>query len=70
GFTSRYDHWRFAAGKALPETDQILKSLFDMRLPLTFTPADCVLIAKILHAEIQSINQAGPDADGTLLSVD
>jgi hypothetical protein len=54
----------------LPETDQILKSLFDMRLPLTFTPADCVLIAKILHAEIQSINQAGPDADGTLLSVD
>jgi dTDP-4-amino-4,6-dideoxygalactose transaminase len=52
GFTSRYAHWRYAAPEALPQTDRILAGLIDMRLPLTFTPADVALIARILADEV------------------
>ena len=51
GFTSRYDHWAYAAPVALPATDRILAGLIDLRLPLTFTPADAALIARIIAAE-------------------
>lgn len=51
GFTSRYAHWRYAAPVALPQTDRILAGLIDMRLPLTFQPADVALIARILSEE-------------------
>jgi dTDP-4-amino-4,6-dideoxygalactose transaminase len=56
-FTSRYDHWRFAAPPRLPRTDAVLAGLIDMRLPLTFTPGDCVLIARIIRAEAGAIWQ-------------
>ncbi len=52
GFTSRYDHWRYAAQGTLPQTDRVLAGLLDMRLPLTFSLADCALIARILRDEI------------------
>ncbi len=52
GFTSRYAHWRYAAPEALPQTDRILAGLIDMRLPLTFTPEDVALIARILADEV------------------
>jgi len=45
GFTSAHRSWRYVAAQSLPETDRILAGLFDMRLPLTFTLADCDLIA-------------------------
>jgi dTDP-4-amino-4,6-dideoxygalactose transaminase len=70
GFTSRYDHWKFTKGAPLPKTDLILQGLFDMRLPLSFSPDDCVLIARILRAEILSISQSGPDAEVGLIYVD
>ena len=54
GFTSRHDSWRYATRQALPRTDAILAGLIDMRLPLTFAPADCALIARIIAAEAQS----------------
>ncbi len=57
-FTSRYDHWRYARPQRLPATDRILKSLIDMRLPLTFTPEDAALIARILRAEALAVGQA------------
>ena len=61
-FTSRYDHWRYADPKPLPQTDRILAGLIDLRLPLTFTPADCAQIGRIIRAEVLSVQQQG-DAD-------
>jgi hypothetical protein len=50
-FTSRYDHWAFAAPPVLPQTDRVLAGLIDLRLPLTFVPEDCALIARIIAHE-------------------
>ncbi|MFT4151395.1 MAG: DegT/DnrJ/EryC1/StrS family aminotransferase [Paracoccaceae bacterium] len=57
-FTSRYDHWRYAAPQPLPQTDRILAGLIDMRLPLTFTPEDGAQIARIIRAEVLATAQA------------
>ena len=51
-FTSRYDHWHYAHPVPLPQTDRILAGLIDLRLPLTFTPADAARIARIIRAEV------------------
>jgi dTDP-4-amino-4,6-dideoxygalactose transaminase len=56
-FTSRYDHWRYAAQGTLPQTDRILAGLIDMRLPLTFSPEDASQIARILRAEVSAVWQ-------------
>ena len=57
-FTSRYSHWRYAAPEPLPQTDRVLAGLIDMRLPLTFTPQDVALIARIIRAEVLAVAQA------------
>lgn len=44
-FTSAHASWRYVPQQSLPKTDGILAGLFDMRLPLTFSLADCELIA-------------------------
>ena len=44
-FTSTHRTWRYMPRQSLPNTDRILATLFDMRLPLTVTLADCDLIA-------------------------
>ncbi len=51
GFTSRYCHWAYADPPPLPQTDAILATLLDMRLPLTFSLGDCALIARIIAEE-------------------
>lgn len=61
-FTSRYDHWHYAPGPRLARTDRILAGLIDLRLPLTFTEADCAQIARILKAEALAVAQA-PEPD-------
>lgn len=48
GFTSTHHSWRYVAAQSLPQTDQVLSSLFDMRLPLTFSIKDCREIAAII----------------------
>jgi len=49
GYTSRYDSWRYIGDMPyLPKTETVLSSLLDMRIPLTFSEADCQLIAEIL----------------------
>ncbi|WP_172329242.1 DegT/DnrJ/EryC1/StrS aminotransferase family protein [Mangrovicoccus sp. HB161399] len=55
GFTSRYDHWRYAAPGALPRTDRVLAGLLDMRLPLTFSLEDCRVIGGILAEEVRRL---------------
>jgi dTDP-4-amino-4,6-dideoxygalactose transaminase len=58
GFTSRFDHWHFAPQAPLPRSAAVLARLFDMRLPLTFTPADCTLIARIIADETAQPTEA------------
>lgn len=48
GFTSTHHSWRYVAAQSLPQTDHVLSSLFDMRLPLTFSIEDCRQIAAII----------------------
>ncbi len=50
GFTSAHPSWRYVAPQALPRTDAVLATLFDMRLPLTFSLEDCARIGEIISA--------------------
>jgi dTDP-4-amino-4,6-dideoxygalactose transaminase len=63
GFTSAYRHWRYAAPQPMPETDRVLAGLVDMRLPLTFSLADCALIARIIRAEVGAVWQGRAAAE-------
>jgi dTDP-4-amino-4,6-dideoxygalactose transaminase len=56
-FTSRYDSWRYTPSEAMPATDEILRGIVDMRLPLTFSVADCAMIARIIRAEVSAVYQ-------------
>ncbi|MCP4934415.1 MAG: aminotransferase class I/II-fold pyridoxal phosphate-dependent enzyme [bacterium] len=47
-FTSNHKSWLYINKQSLPKTDAILSGLFDMRIPLTFSLADCEHIAKII----------------------
>ena len=51
GYTSTHHSWRYMPAQALPRTDAILSELFDMRIPLTFSVADCRLIGEIIAEE-------------------
>lgn len=49
GYTSRFDSWRYLADQQpLPDTLEILSTLLDMRIPLTFSLTDCQLVAEII----------------------
>ena len=51
GFTSSHRNWTYAGRSALPRTDRVLAGLLDMRLPLTFSEADCATISEIIRDE-------------------
>ena len=55
GFTSAHTSWRYLRAQQLPRTDRVLASLFDMRLPLTFSLEDCAQIARIIADEVRKI---------------
>ena len=57
GFTSRYDHWRYAPSAPMPRTDRVLAGLLDLRLPLTFSLEDVALIGQILREEVGALWQ-------------
>ena len=67
-FTSRYQHWGYAEAQSLPQTDRILAGLVDMRVPLTFSVADCAQIARIIRAEALIVGQ-GPEPEARVLPV-
>lgn len=54
GFTSAHPSWRYVPRQTLPQTDRVLATLFDMRLPLTFTPADCDVVAAIIRECVEA----------------
>lgn len=58
GFTSRYDSWRYAPSSPMPASDRVLAGIIDLRLPLTFSLADCAQIARIIRAEVSAVYQA------------
>lgn len=58
-YTSTHHSWRYVAAQALPQTDRVLSTLCDMRLPLTFSLEDCRLIGTILR---ESVAAAARDA--------
>ncbi|MGR3435894.1 MAG: DegT/DnrJ/EryC1/StrS family aminotransferase [Shimia sp.] len=62
GFTSTYASWRYAAPAPMPASDRILKGILDMRLPLTFSEADCACIARIVADEVTRAAPAGATA--------
>jgi len=56
GFTSAHQSWRYVTGQALPQTDGVLATLFDMRLPLTFSETDCALIASLICDAVREVS--------------
>ena len=52
GFTSRYDSWTYAPSSPMPVSDRVLHGIIDMRLPLTFSLEDCVMVARIIGEEV------------------
>ena len=58
GFTSRYDSGRYAPSESMPATDRVLKSIVDMRLPLTFSLDDCAMVARIIRQEVSTVFQS------------
>lgn len=55
-YTSKYDSWTYIKDKKiLLNTDKVLSTLIDMRLPLTFNEDDCKLIAQIIVEEALKI---------------
>lgn len=59
GFTSAHRNWRYVERHELPRTDQVLATLFDMRIPLTFSLADCDLIATHILGSLDETVSAG-----------
>jgi dTDP-4-amino-4,6-dideoxygalactose transaminase len=58
GFTSRYDSWRYVDAPAMPDSDRVLAGIVDMRVPLTFSLADCAQIARIIREEVGAVYHA------------
>jgi dTDP-4-amino-4,6-dideoxygalactose transaminase len=48
GFTSNHKSWKYINQQKLEKSDYILSSLFDLRIPLTFTEEDCLLVSEII----------------------
>ena len=48
GFTSNHKSWKYVSQQQLNRSDEILSSLFDLRLPLTFSLEDCSHLSEII----------------------
>ena len=59
GYTSRHDSWQYMRNdRNLAKTTQILSTLCDMRVPLTFSLQDCDAIADVIEESLQQISPA------------
>ena len=57
GFTSRYDHWRYASEQTLHTTATVLQGLCDMRIPLTLSLDDCEVVAEIIRGALTTVGR-------------
>jgi sulfopropanediol 3-dehydrogenase len=48
GFTSRFDHWRYAPEQSVPRAAEVLATLIDMRIPLAMTSSQVEQIVRII----------------------
>jgi dTDP-4-amino-4,6-dideoxygalactose transaminase len=48
-YTSKHDSWRYAGAQSMPQTDEVLSTLCDMRLPLTFSKQNCEIVGEIIR---------------------
>lgn len=55
GYTSNHKSWKYIDSQNLDRSDEILSSLFDLRLPLTFSIQDCILIAEIISESVEEV---------------
>jgi dTDP-4-amino-4,6-dideoxygalactose transaminase len=55
GFTSAHPSWRYVPAQDMPATDRIMATLFDMRLPLSFSEEDCALIAELICEAVDEV---------------
>ncbi len=55
GFTSSHHSWQYMQGQSLPHTDQVMATLFDMRLPLTFSEEECALVAELICEAVSEV---------------
>jgi dTDP-4-amino-4,6-dideoxygalactose transaminase len=64
-FTSNYGHWHYlAAQDPMPQSQQVLRHLLDLRTPLSLTADDCRLIGAIVAAAVAAAS--GAVAPGSL----
>ncbi|NGQ93273.1 aminotransferase [Rhodobacter sp. HX-7-19] len=56
GFTSSHRNWHYIPRQSLPRTDRILATLFDMRLPLTFSEADCETVGSLIRQSVREVS--------------
>lgn len=54
-YTSRHDSWQYMDNQSLPRTDAVLAKLMDMRIPLTFSEADCALVGRIIASAFEQV---------------
>ncbi len=59
GYTSNHKSWQYTNLQSLPVTDEVLAGLFDIRIPLTFSPQNCEHLAAIIaHCAQSLLNKA------------
>jgi len=52
GFTSRFDHWRYAQEQSVPRAAEVLSTMIDMRIPLAMTSAQVTQIGDVIEASL------------------
>ncbi len=52
GYTSRYEHWEYIDSPTLTRTNEVLSTLLDIRVPLSFSVEDCRVLGSMLYAEL------------------
>lgn len=63
GFTSNHASWHYMRAQELPTTDRLMATLFDMRLPLTFSVEDCELIARLIGEAVGDVQRTHVASD-------
>ena len=57
GFTSNFEHWRYLGPSSLPHTRTMLRGLCDVRIPLSLTTEECVVIGRIARLAMAAATQ-------------